>query len=262
LAPATADLLLGSAPLFFKSTAWPMAASNAVTAAQGLDPRHYDPINGTYMRLAGKDPDTGEDLMNGERYLSNIILSGLVPATEHIAGFIGGSGGVLGKPLQNLLQKRGAPGSIRAGVDILGEGAEEVVANLWENYQMQGLKNWFADNLYQKDEEGNVVVDPITKEPLVKLDTSGHEMYDPNTAPVKRFLNALAEVPENLIAGSYLGGGLGAPKYLGQALTHTGYFDPKNRGYRSVEGDEDRIENIIQLGPEDIGTYGERRQVI
>lgn len=249
LLPNTVDLLTGSAPLFFKTTAWPMSIGNAVTASQGLDPQLYDAWNDTYGKLS--------DDMTGEKYLSNMILSGLVPATEHVAGVIGGSGGVLGKPIQKFLSDRGAPPLLRYGLDMAGEGAEEDVAQLWEDYQRFGHKGWFADPLYETDEDGNIVTyyDVATGEtkPLEKQDAWGHQVRDENTPWQNRIMNALEQMPENFIAGAYLGGGLGVPKVIGDRITENGYYSPEERLKRRQPG-----YNIMQLGPEHIGTYGQQ----
>jgi hypothetical protein len=248
LAPNTADLLLGSAPLFFKKTAWPMAIGNAISASQGLDPQIYDAENNTYGRLS--------DDMNGEKYLANTVLSGLVPATEHVAGIIGGSGGFLGRPIQKILSDRGASPLLRYGVDMAGEGVEEDVAQLWEDYQRFGHRGWFANPLYETDDDGNIKTryNPITgeDEPVKKQDSWGHEVRDENTPIGDRVLNMLDQMPENFIAGAYLGGGLGTPRVVTDRIFNTGYYSPEERVNRRQPG-----YNVMQFGPEHFGTYGQ-----
>jgi len=260
----TADLLFGSAPLFFAPTAWPQAISNAVSAAQGLDPRQYDRLSGTYSRYAGlgdvpDNPDEErEDYSSGERYLANILLSGLVPATERIAGGIGGSGGFIGRPIQEYMKKNKAPGWARAAFDVGGEGLEEVVASAWENYQTSGWDNWFANPIYETDENGNIKIDPVTGEPIEKYDTSGHSIQDPNTSTLDRIANFISQAPENFLGGALLGGMLQAPRILSDRLNNTGYFEDQNNRYRYRVGGPD--DDYIEMTPDMIGTYNKRRE--
>lgn len=274
LLPNMTDLALGSAPLFTSFTAWPMALSNAVTASQGLDARLYDMDNGSYNRLAGVDPDTNENLMTGEKYLSNIALSGLVPATERVAGIIGGSGGMLGKPLQAGLQRIGAPAAIRSAVDVLGEGAEESVASAWEDYQVNGLDRWFADPVYETDENGNVLTryNPVTgqDEPIQKYDSTNHEIRDSNTPLPKRVSNWADQQLDNVLAGSALGLAVGGPGIISDARNDTGYYaESRDRKLlRDIEKmhnlprfrEAKRNNNYTRITPEDIGTFGKRER--
>lgn len=264
IVPNMVDLTTGSAPLFSPYTAWPMAISNAVTATQGLDPRLYDEKTNTFRRLS--------DDMNGEKYLSNIALSGLVPATERVAGVIGGSGGLLGKPIQAALKKVGAPAIARSAVDVLGEGAEESVASTWEDYQVNGLNNWFANPLYETDEYGNIITeyDPVTKQdkPKIKYDNSGHEMRDSSTPVNERFGNWLDQQLDNVLAGTALGLGIGGPRIASDAITGSGYYGESRE--RKMLRDLEKMNNLprfreakkgnarVTITPEDIGTYGKR----
>lgn len=266
LVPNMVDLTTGSAPLFTPYTAWPMAIANAGTATQGLDPRLWDSKTNTYHRLS--------DDMTGEKYLSNIALSGLVPATERIAGGIGGSGGVLGRPLQAGLTKIGAPAAAHSALDVLGEGAEESVASAWEDYQVNGLGNWFANPVYETDDEGNVITEynPVTQrdEPKKKYDNSGHEVRDPNTSVGDRLANWWAQQPDNFFAGTALGLGIGGPRIAHDAMTGSGYYGEAReqkllRELEKLNGlprfrEAKRGNVAVNIGPEDIGTYGKREE--
>ena len=245
--PNMIDLSAGSAPLFLPYTAWPMALANAGSATQGLDARSHNFNNNTYSRLA-------ED-MNGEKYVANTVLSGLVPMTERFAGIIGGSGGFIGKPIQNLLKKVGAPTAARYGVDVLGEGMEENVASAWEDYQVNGLANWFADPIV--DENGEVL-----------YDSTGHELRNPETPITARIGNYIRQLPENFLAGTALGGAFGAPRILSDAASNSGYFTEsmEDKILREIEEQYNlphfkearRGNNLIRITPEDF-TLREKR---
>lgn len=256
LLPATLDILLGSAPLFIKQTAWPMALSNAVVAAEGLDPQVYDSSSLARRRLS--------DDMNADKYFTNVALNGAVPATENIAGVIGGGHGAFGKVVQKLLEDRGVGGGVRAGVDVLGEGLEEVIAGLWEDAQTNGWRNWYANPIYEKDDNGNVIMeeDPATGEmkPKISYDETGHERRDPNTPIPDRLKNAAEPMLENALGGSWLGFLMGAPGVARDKFTNTGYYDPaylenafENANARKMGKSED----IIQFSPE---FFEERRR--
>ena len=265
IVPNMVDLATGSAPLFTSPTAWPMAISNAATSTQGLDPRLWNNKNNTYYRLS--------DDMTGEKYLSNIALSGTVPATERIAGVIGGSGGLVGKPIQAGLKKIGAPAAARSAVDVLGEGAEESVASMWEDYQVNGLKNWFANPVYETDEFGNVVTEfnPATgkEEPKKKYDSSKHEVRDPNTSFGDRFSNWLDQQLDNVGAGAALGLAIGGPGIVRDAATGSGYYGESRerklmRDFEKMHNlprfrEAKRENNYVRITPDDIGTYGKER---
>ena len=264
IVPNMVDLAAGSAPLFTPITAWPMAIANAGTAIQGLDPRLYDSDTNTYRRLS--------DDMTGEKYLSNIVLSGLVPATEKIAGVIGGSGGALGKPLQAALERIGAPAAARSAMDVLGEGAEESVASAWEDYQTNGLSDWFANPIYKTDEDGNTLMqyNPATgqDEPVIDYDESGHEKRDSNTSLSDRISNWWQQQPDNFFAGTALGAAIGGPGIVRDAATGSGYYADSRE--RKLLRDLEKMNNLprfreakrgnvkVTIGPEDIGTYGKK----
>lgn len=264
--PNMVDLGLGSMPLFTGPTAWPMAVSNAITATHGLDPRLYDYKTNTRYRLS--------DDMTGEKYLSNVALSGLVPATERFAGIIGGSGGMIGKPLQDLLRRVGAPAGVRYGLDVAGEGVEENVASAWEDYQTNGLSNWFANPVYETDPEtGETIMEynPVTNElePKIKYDSTYHEVRDPNTPLSDRVSNWWDQQLDNFLAGTALGGVFGAPRIASEALSGSGYFgeSSERKALRNLEKlhnvpkyrEAKRGNQTVVIGPDDIGTYGEKR---
>ena len=237
LLPNMVDLILGSAPLFFNQTAWPMAISNAEQAAWGLEPRSYNALNNTYSRLS-------ED-MNADKYLSNIVLSGLMPATERIAGFIGGTGGVVGRPIMKALEKRNASPTIRELIEILGEGAEEIVAGLWEDAMSNGWRGTYANPVYKTDENGEVVTDPATGEPIIQRDAYGAEVRDLDTPMTDRAGNFFGGSIENGLAGTALGGLFGIPRWLYHKKTKTGPYSENPGKFNYKAGDPDMLLNDI-----------------
>ena len=250
VAPNMADLFFGSAPLFLPQTAWPMAIANGVSATQGLDPRLYDSNWGSWSRLADQDN------MSGDKYLANIALSSTVPATERIAGGIGGSGGLLGKPVKSLLKRKNMNPLLEYPLDIIGEGVEEDVAQAWEDAQTNGLWNWFADQ--QVDEDGNPV-----------FDKSGHEVRDPNTPLPNRGGNYASQLLENFLAGGALATPMTGIHAAKDAASNSGpigdYRELKALRDWEKENGIDRYKEAkkgkskVTFGPEDYGTYWQGR---
>ena len=259
LAPNMVDLALGSAPLFFKQTAWPMAAGNAITATQGLDPHLYDIDNNTMARVAD------DDSMGADRYLSNIVLSGTVPATERLAGGIGGTESVAWKALQNYLGRKGAPGTLRYLLDALGEGVEEDIASLWEDAQTYGIRGLYADPVYSLIPEYNPVTGEYEQVPL--KDKSGHEIRNLETPFRNRVKNWAEGVPENFLAGLALGSTLGAPAALTDASGYRAQSQEQRAqnlladeaGVPRFRDDYERGTDFVRITPEDLGGYNVRR---
>lgn len=245
IVPNFLDLLTGSAPLFWGKTAWPMAIANGVTATQGLDPRQYDPETGTY-RMISEDIDT-------DKYLSNVILSSLVPATERLAGGIGGKESPLWKPMQEFLKRKGVPAPLRYLVDWSGEGLEENVASAWEETQGNGAKYAFGNPVL--DENGNPM-----------YDESGHAIKEAWTPAVDRAFNALEGQDDNFFGGLMLGTAMGLPSASSNFKNKAGYFadDAIRRMQRKEEKENDlpkfrqakRGNESVVITPDDIGTWG------
>jgi hypothetical protein len=279
--PNFVDLATGSAPLFHPTTAWPMAFANAGTALQGIDPQVYNWRNNSFSRVASD--------ITPEQYVTNVALSGLVPATERIAGGIGGTGGVIGKPIQNLLGRIGAPALSRYGLDALGEGVEEIVASTWEDAQTYGLQNAHAnqidstnykvidngDGTYDVvDLNGDIVYDSLDYEPKfiqgLLYDSTNHELRDWRTGMNERVSDIAQGAPENMIAGTILGGVMGMPRMASDYLTGSGYVNDA-RKYR----DDTRMRRSLgipkfhnkpmpynekPITQADHGTYGRKRK--
>lgn len=201
--PSMIDITAGSAPLFMPQTAWPMAISNAISATQGLDANSWDSDTGTWRRIS--------DAVDPDKYGLNVLLSGLVPLTEKFAGNLGAGRGLLGKPIDAAFRKFDINPTLKYPVDwILGEGSEEGIAGAWEELQQTGFDEAFGNDLYETDENGNVVLDKDGN-PKILYDESGHQVKDVNTPLWDRIKNYISGVPENFVAGAALGTGLGLP---------------------------------------------------
>jgi hypothetical protein len=262
IVPNMVDLLLGSAPLFNPYTGWTMGLSNAVGAAQGLDPRLWDQKTNSYRALS-------ED-MTGDKYASNIALNALLPLTERLAGNLGGKSTKLYELLQNWLGKIGAPKMVRYGTDWAAEGVEEDIGAFWEDLQVNGLTDLFCDPIYKTDENGNTLMEfnprTMSMEPVIDYDETGHEKRDPNTPMWKRFQNYQDQMLENFLAGSALGGAMGIGPAIADSQKY-GSGSQESRALRILENAagvphyrEAKNENhSVHIGPESIGTYGEKR---
>ena len=264
--PNIVDLATGSAPLFIPQTAWTQAASGAIGAAQGLDSQSYDPSDNTYRKLS--------ENITPDEYLLNIGLTGLMPVTERLAGGIGGAGGVVGRPLKEVLKRHGAPAGAFYARDLLGEFADEVVASAWEALMGNGFGDWYANPAldYDRpllDQYGRPVYDENGEMQYRKLtDRTGHEVRT-DTAALDRVMNLLSQAPENLIAGSALGGLMIAPGAIKDKATGSGmYADPDLaqrrwdiahglKPFRRASRYTDIDPNITEA---DIGSYGESRR--
>lgn len=288
--PFTADLLLGSAPIMVPPyVSMPIASTEAMgLASAGLDTRLYNNRDNAYHRIAGTNPYTGENLMTGDRFLSNIGVTAGMPLTERLAGGIGGSGGVLGRPVLRYLENRGAPWFASAAANIVGEGVEEDIGTFFEDLQANGFGQLFANPEYQayvKDGNGDYVLDedgsrkivPYSEgdeslelvidrngEPRVLLDTAGQEIRNSGaTTSVDYVGNYLDKAFEDFLAGAYMGGMFETPRTAKQAITRTGAFSPeaieRRQKKRFMDMYSGRGDSSILLAPEDYGTYEQRR---
>lgn len=192
LVPKMADITLSSVPYFHPTMSVPLAISNMVKAAQGLDPRKKDDDKGTYSALS--------EHMTPEIEASAILGNAIMPATEIGLGRIGGK--MVEKPLEGIARRYGErawmPGAEWA-LGSVGEGLEEVPSNLVEDWMVYGPKGLYANAI--TDDEGNK-----------QYDSSGHELRDENTSMFDRAGNFIADIPEAFIGGALLGSGFGIPE--------------------------------------------------
>ena len=203
IVPYTMNLLTQSAPLFFAPTAAARAIADSPTAFRGVQPGHLNNRTGEYTKLS--DDNTVEQIVSAG--LANLVL----PATERLWGNLGGNaiGKLLNKSgIDNKLTKiLGAEADetarplLRYLAGTAGEGMEEIPGNVVEEFA-----NGYGPSEFYANSTG-------------EYDNSGHEIRDANTTPIQRFINFGYDIPEALLGGVTLGGGLGLtglPKYRRQ----------------------------------------------
>ena len=200
IVPYGMNLLTQSAPLFFTPTAAARAIADSPTAFRGIQPGHLNNRTGEYTQLS--DDNTVEQIVSSG--LANLAL----PATERLWGSLGGNaiGKMLNKSgIDNKLTKiLGAEADetvkpiLRYLSGTAGEGAEEIPGNIVEEFA-----NGYGPSEFYANSTG-------------EYDNSGHEIRDTSTTPNQRVTNFLRDIPEAMLGGITLGGGLGTirlPKY-------------------------------------------------
>ena len=206
------DLATGSAALFNPYTAGLQASSNTLSYLGGLEPgNNY--LDGSYTLVSDKPTE--------EQAISRAAGAALLPATENIWGSLGSKVG--GEFLGNIWRKaRHLPKldeSSRSWINrwargTLGESMEEIPGNIVEGIMNNGLLDWYADPVYV-DSNGNRVSNENEGQPL--LDSQGHIVYDDETPWDRRLQNFIADIPEAMAGGAWLGGVLGLPRIKGYA---------------------------------------------
>lgn len=278
--PGAIDMTLGSLPISFDQTAWPLSVTQALSKSMnGLEANGYDSLTDSDMFISGEiDENTGElvPTVNDVNRLSAMAGNALIPLTENIAGNVSGrsfipalSGDVPMNPTLQQLAKAWFLGN-------LGEGIEEIPGNVFDELTM------YADSAYGipidsktgehlmkrdlpfgplvpvRDENGDYkFVNKKTGEPITeKRDSMNHVYKDPNTSMADRFANFATNYPDllNAIAGGYsVGGMMSIPNIMAvpKAVKETNYR--KKMGLpQYVEPEEVERESI---NPEDIRRY-------
>lgn len=156
------DLTAGSAPIMVPGVDWLSSLSNAGAALYGIDPSSYNRHTGHYGRLAAGEYDDDGNIYFGASHapggpvdegytndirVSNVLGTALVPLTERIAGFRGFGGDdllELSKPIHQVAHE---------------EGGEEIIGNVFENWQRNGLSGWYAEP-YVYDDSDPEAYDP------------------------------------------------------------------------------------------------------
>lgn len=182
IAPQFVDIAFGSSPYFNPSTAWPLAVANAYQASKGIDTMTINPDGSSYLVAENISPDV---------YKANILGNAVMPATEYGLGNIGRQ---VVKPFSNMTTPL-AP-TLQLATGVVGEGLEEIPANIIDQLKIQGTENLYANDL--TDEYGNVL-----------LDSTGHPLYDSNTSFYDRARNFAMDAPNAFIGGALLGGAFG-----------------------------------------------------
>lgn len=137
------------------------------------------------------------------------------PDVENLSGKFGHEGW-LDRPMENLIKKRFAEGTIpnllaEQAWDSTGEALEELIGNYVDEFGTYGLRNAWADPLAIPepgtdvyDEDNKLLFSVPKKGPVpygpypVMYDEYGREIRDPNTPIDRRISNAFAPTPENL----------------------------------------------------------------
>lgn len=204
--PWITDTALGSLPYFFIPTAATQGIGNAMANYAGFQPGYQDYINGTYSLLS--DNPTRADQM------ASTLGSLALPVTEHLWGNIGSR--FLEKPLMKAIGKNieDIRPLARYGMGALGEGLEEIPGNIVEEFQNNGIRDWYADDMY-RDENGNLTTEARydDKGNIINraYDNQGNVIKNPDTDMSSRFRNFVGDIPLAFIGGATLGGTLGVP---------------------------------------------------
>ncbi len=190
LVPKMVDIAAGSAPYWISKIAWPAAISNALASSHGIDSSTLE-SDGTARRL--------KDDIDDDSYTASIIGSTIMPLTEYGLGRIGGGGTkwLMDKLMKWKGNRAGYP-LLGHTLGTLGEGFEEVPANLVEDYRLNGFDQLYANPLL--DEDGNEIVDD-----------SGHVLRDEDTPFLDRWNNYWGDALEAFTGGALLGGAFGLP---------------------------------------------------
>lgn len=208
------DIAASSAPYFFGPTAWSSAGSNASIALSGNAPMETDEY--------GVGSQVAENI-RPDQYLSNIGFNFAMPATERLAGNIVGKNPLI-KVEPFIRRKFGGTAAeplALSAANVLGEGAEEIVGNAFEDAANNGLLGWYANDAV--DENGN---------PL--YDRTGHVVKDLSTSLPNRVSNYADDAPEAFVGGALLGGAFRAPQIVRSDIPETLRRMNYNRNLRKI----------------------------
>lgn len=195
----TANWTLGSLPISAPGIIpWIFSTSQALPSLAGVNGSSYDPTTGSY-RMISEDPYLARFDENGKLRIGSSAWNGLgtfsTPAAEMIAGPIGVDpfwGKMSGKFIDRVLKSPVSKFFAKKIAGALGEGFEEVVGNLPEDLTNYGLSGAFANPIYQTDENGDVILDPDTNEPMIARDQASYnELRDESTPLPTRVSNFL-----------------------------------------------------------------------
>jgi hypothetical protein len=206
LADNAVDWTLGSLPISLgRFLPWAYAMSSALPAVKGIDPSSYRANGGDYGYYnAGYYDDDGnlrygvtdengnvDEQLSDETRWWNTAGNALVPLTEMIVGPVGETivplekifGGLPSNPTVGQVARNALIGAI-------GEGVEEDLGNIFDDWTQYGWQGLFANP--KKDKNGDIMYDAV-----------GHEIRDYDTPALSRLANFAN--PADL-ANSFLGG--------------------------------------------------------
>lgn len=209
-APWIVDLALSSAPYFYLPASGAKAAGDAMNNVQGFRNGTQDYINDTYSLLS-ENPTR-------EQQVTSTLGSIAMPVTERLWGPLGEKA-LGGSPARRIasvfLPDRVLERPIsRLAIGGFDEGFEEIPGNVVEEFQANGISDWYANNMYQAPdgsltpsptsigEDGKAVENPIA------YDSQGRQIKAP-TGFFERLSNMGADAPLAFTGGAILGGGLG-----------------------------------------------------
>lgn len=170
--PSFWDLASTSVPYIADEIAYPMALSDAYMMSINVDPWSTEADGSMHkaaddlseetkdaLRAQGIDPDQFQDYRTGDMGVERAAAYALTPLSEAMFGDnpakkYGEKG--FTKWLNNT--KFGKNPLLKAGLNVLGEGLEEIPGNIFEEGTQNGLsRSWFGD--YLKDEDGKYLTD-------------------------------------------------------------------------------------------------------
>jgi len=254
----TANWTLGSLPISAPGVVpWVVSASQAIPSLAGVNSSSYDPLTGSYHTVS-EDPYLGRLDENGRLRAGSSFWNGLgtmaTPLTEMIAGPVGVDpfwGKMSDRFINKTLKSPVSKFLANKASGAVGEGLEEVVGNVFEDLTNYGPNGAFADPVYQIDEDGNVVLDSDTGEPMIARDQASYnELRDESTPLSRRVANFLdidngGQDPIN----SFLGGALvdmvldnlpfvvdGSGVHVNEESLVPGYLNARRQqqGYRNI----------------------------
>lgn len=256
-APWFVDMVLSSAPYFHPVSAGLRGAGDTMTSASGMQQGYQDYLNNTYSLLS-ENPTR-------EQQVTAATGSFLMPLTERLWGPLGEAMFKTG-PTEKLLQMTPLPESVtnrtlpRWAMGASDEGIEEIAGNIAEEYQQNGL-DWYSDDVYKRDKNGDILINPTTGEQLKETDSQGRvSKEDSNLAT--RLRNYIAEAPLAYLGGATLGGVLGAaniPEYYNtyKEMQRSGNYnlDDYNGASYSPNIDFDALMNTKDFTDEELEYY-------
>lgn len=204
-APWFVDMALSSAPYFNPLTAATKAAGDAANNFYGYQPGYRDQYSRTYSLLSDNPTE--------DQRLTATTGSLAMPMTERMWGPLGEAMFKTG-PTKFLLNNVGRiPETVldktipRWLTGASDEGFEEILGNIVEDYQQNGL-GWYANDRIKRDENGEPVLDNEGNQ-QAEIDSQGRAVKE-DTPLLERIRNYIASWPLAYLGGATLGGVLGA----------------------------------------------------
>lgn len=228
--PSFWDLASTSVPYIADEIAYPMALSDAYMMSINVDPWRTK-VDGSMQKAAddlseetkdalraqGIDPDQFQDYRTGDMGAERAAAYALTPLSEAIFGDnpakeYGERG--FTKLLNNT--KFGKNPLLKAGLNIIGEGLEEIPGNIFEEGTTSGLsRSWFGD--YLKGEDGKELTDEsgnrlISQDKDITSKFNHPEQLWQGEDKSKDSRSFWDDAQDSFFGGAALGGGFTLPK--------------------------------------------------